>query len=89
VVTEDLLKSALEAAVPLWILKWKDKTFAERTARAGECGDIIAEHGDIIMFKGKKKGETANAFNALAEALAILSFQPGGVKFMGLHFETK
>lgn len=88
-VSEDLLKAALETSVPLFIAKWRERTERERLDRGRACADVIGEHGDVIMFRGKKKGDTANAFNALAEALAILSFQPGGVKFLGLHFETK
>jgi len=50
---------------------------------------MIAEHGDDILFRSKRKGATASAFNALAEGIAILSFAPGGVKVFGGHWETK
>lgn len=47
----------------------------------------IGAHGDVLQFGGKK-GEAARAFNVLAEALALLSFSPGGVTFAGMHFEA-
>lgn len=85
---EALLNATLSAAVPLRALELRRIPFERLMSRAPELGQIIAEKGDIIQFKSKKKGETAAAFNALAEALAILSFMPGGVTFFGQHFEN-
>jgi hypothetical protein len=39
------------------------------------------------LFKSKIKGETAKQFNKTALAIAVLSFQPGGIEIFGLHFE--
>jgi hypothetical protein len=44
----------------------------------------IAESGDVLQFRGSRKGAAAEAFNALARALAILSFLPDGVRFCGV-----
>lgn len=85
----ELLRLTVECAVPLWIERAKHMTEAERTSRASMCAQIIAEKGDVIMFKSKKAGETAGAVNALCEGLALCSFAPGGVKFLGLVFETR
>lgn len=82
----DLLRMTLAAAIPLWIHELKDKPWAYVAARAQRSAQEVAEHGDIIQFKAKKHGETAAAFNALAEGLAALSFCPGGVKFLGDHW---
>ena len=89
--SEDLLITTLEVAVPLWINKIKvSGTLHLRLAhRRKELSNIIASKGDIILYKSKKSGETAKAFNALAEALAIMSFIPGGVTFKGKKWETK
>lgn len=57
-------------------------------SRRPQLVDMIASHGDNILFRSKKSGETAKAFNALAEALAFLSFAPGGVKLFGCHWES-
>lgn len=84
-----LLSISLSAAVPLWIERVRGYSEDRRLERARECAQVIAEKGDIIQFKSKKKGETANAFNALAEGLACAAFQPGGVRFADLHFEAK
>jgi len=83
------LKSCLSAAVPLWILSFKDKTFTELQAIADECTPILTEHGDDILFRSEIKGGSALAFNALAKSIACLSFAPGGVDTFGLHFEAK
>jgi|SRR5579872_1737707 len=83
-----LLPIALSAAVPLWIEKLKPLTTDQRIARADELSGIIAEHGDIILYRGGKKGESAKAFNALAEGLAIGAFQPGGATAFGQHWCT-
>lgn len=83
-----LLRATLEVAVPLWIESVRKLPPEVRIERGHELADVIAEKGDVIQFRGKKKGESARAFNALAESLAIMSFVPGGVRFMGLHFEA-
>lgn len=81
--TRTLICSTLEVAVPMWIDRLKQQPFAVVMARAKDASQTIAEHGDIILYKSKKKGETAKAFNALAEGVAILAFMPGGVKIFG------
>lgn len=84
-----LLVTSLQAAVPLWILQLRDVPFEDKQRRAQECAQIVAEKGDVIMFKGGKRGETAAAFNALAEGIAILSFAPGGVTVFGQHWDAE
>ena len=84
-----LLATTLAAAVPLWIEELRPLPWSEIDHLAKECSQIIAEKGDVILYRSKKKGETARAFNALAKGIAALSFAPGGVKVFGMHFETK
>jgi hypothetical protein len=48
--------------------------------------DIIASKGDCILYR--VKGETAKAVTVLCESLAILAFCPGGITFLGMHFEA-
>ena len=67
----ELLALTLELAVPLWIDQLASLTDSQRQSLAVECGDVIAEHGDIILYRSSKKGETASAFNALAKGVAI------------------
>lgn len=85
---QSLLTTALSAAVPLWQLRYADRPLDdEMIEKAKEISQMIAEHGDNILFRSKKPGESAKAFNALAEGLAILSKVPGGVHLFGQHWE--
>lgn len=89
--TNGLLGIALSAAVPLWIdrIQRQGGPVEADYARARECSQLLAEKGDILQFKSAKPGETAHVFNRLAEAMAIMAFCPGGIKFDGMHFEVK
>lgn len=85
--TAELLRISLSAAVPMHVMELRRMPMRAVLDIARACGQVVAEKGDIIQFKSKKKGETAAAFNALARGLACASFCPGGVRFLGLHFE--
>lgn len=76
---EFLLAISLDASIPFHILESLGLSWDEKLSRARQCADIIAEHGDVILFRGKG---TADAFNKLARGIALLSFAPGGVKFL-------
>lgn len=84
----ELLNISLSAAVPIWIEQLRVASPEYRTQRAQEAAKIVAGEGDNILFKGPKQGDSARAFNALAEGLACLAFAPGGVKFAGMHFQA-
>ena len=86
---EELLKTALSAAVPLHIAELRRRPWSELQERAAVAAQVVAEKGDVILYRSKKKGETAAAFNKLAEGLVICAFAPGGVTIFGLHFEAK
>ncbi len=83
-----LLQASLSAAVPLHIAELKRISWSEVERLARESAQIIAEKGDVIQFRSKKKGETAAAFNALARGLAAGAFVPGGIRFLDMHFEA-
>lgn len=87
--TEDsLLTITLKVAVPLWAAQmstWEPRRLV-RVAR--ECCDTIASHGDDILYQSKHRGDTAKAFNALAQGIAVLAMQPGGVTVFGVHWCT-
>lgn len=88
---EALLAASLGAAVPLWVDQivredWSDE---RRRAEAGSCADVVASKGDVILFRGGKRGETAAAFNALAKGVALLSFAPGGVVCFGTRYSVQ
>ena len=82
------LPDTLLFSVPMWqeeIRKDYDYYWNKREFYA----QFIGEKGDIILYRGNKKGETAEAFNTLSCAIALLSFQPGGIKIFGHHFIGK
>jgi hypothetical protein len=83
--SQDVLPIGLQAAVPLWMHAVRTWSFERRAAAAAECAQIIAEHGDDLMYGGE---HTVEAFNKLALGLACAAYQPGGVTFMGDHWEA-
>ncbi len=84
------LLPALGAAVPLWVhdLYRNGGPTPADWQTLGQLGYQLAERGDILLFGSSRPGETAELFNRLAEALALLAFLPGGVRFGSLHFEA-
>jgi hypothetical protein len=82
----ELLALSLQVAVPLWIDRIRDVPWETRIERARELAQYIASHGDNILYRGHKKGQSAEAFNALAEGLAIGAYLPGGVSAFGCHW---
>jgi hypothetical protein len=83
-----LLVSSLEVAVPVWIERLRTESWESIDRRRPSIVNMIVAHGDDILYKSKKPGETAAAFNALAEGIAMLAFLPGGIRAFGLHFEA-
>ena len=83
----DLLVIALSAAVPLHIHELQGVDETEMVRIAHTCVDEVASRGDSLMFRSRK-GASAEAFNALARGLAILAHAPGGVEFLGQHWEV-
>jgi hypothetical protein len=83
-----LLPIALSAAVPLWVLRLQREPWTDIQKRLPALSQHLAEKGDVILFRSEKPGETAAAFNAMAEAIAALSFVPDGVTTFGQHYES-
>lgn len=88
------LRAFLPLAVGLWVQRFRDEkaTLDEVMAEGRRCGEIIASHGDALMFRTKEKKDapgTHAVFNALARGLACASFVPGGARAFGLHFESR
>jgi hypothetical protein len=79
----------VEYAVSLRIQRLKHSTFQQRAWRAREAANQIAAHGDALIHGSKVSGRPAKVFNHLAEGLAVLAYQPGGVRFAGLHFQAQ
>jgi hypothetical protein len=79
------LLPCLALAVPLRIEELRAKPPAQRVELGRRCGELIAEHGDDLLFGGKFARE---AWMALVSGLAACAFAPGGVTFAGLHWEV-
>jgi hypothetical protein len=86
--TEDLMLISLRLAVPMHIEEIRGWSVEERVRVARLCVDEIGSHGDILQYGSKKRGEAAEVYNALARALAIGAYQPGGIDFAGQHWEV-
>jgi hypothetical protein len=69
-------------------LKERGGPSQEDWAKAREFSSVLGERGDVLLFGGGKKGESADLFNRTAAAIAVLSFCPGGVSLFGSHFEA-
>lgn len=84
------LTTSMEAAIPVWIAKYKKQPLEAVSKRLNEQSavfpDLIGGRGDVL-FGGGKEGEAADMFNQAAEAVALMSFLPGGVSVFG-HWET-
>lgn len=81
-----LLQTSLQAAVPLWIMEISSWSVERRMESARECADVVAAHGDDLQYGGKHCAET---FNKLALGLACLAYVPGGVRFLGDHWNVE
>lgn len=83
------LVETLMLAVPMWQMKLRELygnrivEAAVEQSRGDAIAQIVAAHGDDLMFGGP---ELRNAFNAVAEGLAIASLVPGGITIFGYHW---
>lgn len=83
------LAVALSCAVPLQIMLLEDRGGPDEGDfnRAKEFGDrLCGPDGADVIYRGK---QSAEMFNGLSHAIAVLAFCPGGVKLFGQHFEGK
>ncbi len=81
----DLLLIALQVAVPLRIAEMRGGPTEEDLARAKAFGLELASRGDVLLYGGKK-GEAADLFNRLADALAVTAYLPGGSRFAEMRW---
>lgn len=84
------MEPLLTLAVPMWIEKLKTKSFADFEARREAILESVCYKGDLLLYGSKKKGETAQLFNDLAEGLAWLALiAKGGVTFGEQHWDAE
>jgi hypothetical protein len=82
-----MLATRLDAAVPLWIEQFRNLPDDEWQWMISEINKDFPEKMEYVIHR--KEGRTAEAFNDLARAVALLSFCPGGVTCFGRHWETR
>jgi hypothetical protein len=94
-----MLATALSVAVPLWIEVVRLMDPEQRVEVAAECSAIIASGEKCDATRGRHgagpallahgmPGRTRDVFNATALGLAVLAFAPGGVDYLGIHWEA-
>lgn len=85
------LGSFVAASVPLRMLAMQAKGGPSDLdiELARSYGEDVAAHGDDLLYGGKKRGDAAHLANGMAHAIAVLAFQPGGVRIFGYHFEAQ
>lgn len=75
----DLLVIALEAAIPLHVAELEGLPESTRLRIARHAGEVLACHGDVLMFRrpakrkrkpGSEAKSTAEVFNTVARGLA-------------------
>ena len=56
--------------------------------RCRDFAPVLASKGDALQYASKKKGEAADLMAQLIDAVAVLACMPGGVTFLGQHWEA-
>jgi hypothetical protein len=87
----ELLKTSLEFAVSLRIMELQQRGGPTDTdfRRLRAIGQDIASYGDALMFRtpaSKSHPGTADLFNRLAYAIAVMAHCPGGVNLLGVRW---
>jgi len=86
---DSMLALMLEAAVPLQFIELGlPGALDQRLAEIGDINQIIAEKSEALMAQSGTKGEVADAFNAIAKGIAVLSCTPGGVDLFERRWEN-
>jgi hypothetical protein len=85
----DLLTISLSAAVPLRIMKLiRDGGPSEADfERIKSYQEDLTTRGSDLYFRNTKNNATATRFNQVADAIAVMSFLPGGITTFGMHFD--
>lgn len=86
----DKLLMPLQCGVPFKVADLKARGGPNDTdiEMMREFSKDLASHGDVLMFGSGKNGQAASLMSGLIHAVAVLAFQPGGVRIFGGHFEV-
>lgn len=88
--TIDTLSTSLLVAVSIRLMNLKERggPNEEDYKTLPDIAQLLAEHGDELLFKSNVPGQTAELFNKLAQAIAIMSYSPGGITIFGHKWES-
>lgn len=90
--TPEQLVERLKPAVAAHVRGWQGWPADSIVRETRACGQALASSGDLVLWPPEGKGREArlasDTFYALARGLAGLSFAPGGVDFLGVHWEA-
>lgn len=81
-----LLPDAVDAIVRLRMREYEAQGGPTEAdfERIRKFAQVLAEQGDALLYS--IPGKTARMVNSLADAIAVLSFVPGGIKVFGRHY---
>jgi hypothetical protein len=81
----------LSASVPLRItaLVAQGGPTAQDFEALGGADKVMERADELLLYRGKKTkpGEIATAFNQVAQAIAVMSFVPGGITIFNQHYD--
>ena len=80
----ELLTVSLAFAVPVWQQRIR-QNYEHYELQRDRLSLSIVALGDVLQYRGE---DSAKAFNDLACAIALASFQPGGIEVLGMKFEA-
>lgn len=85
----NVLSISLSASVPLRTLEIirAGGPTEEDYERIRSYTDDLTTNGADLFFRSPRKDASAERFNQVTDAIAVLSFQPGGVNAFGMHFD--
>ncbi|RLB91506.1 MAG: hypothetical protein DRH50_10965 [Deltaproteobacteria bacterium] len=88
---DSMLKFFLDMSVPLRVMELKQRGGPAKDdfERVHSYLPLLGEEGNFLWMRSEKKGTTAKVANAVADAIAVLSFSPGGVTLFGRHWESR
>lgn len=78
----------LKLAVACCQQELQKKTWNEIRSRIPVLEEVMQEKSEFFIYRGKP-GDTAAAFSAVVEMVAILSFFPYGIDAFDSHFEAQ
>lgn len=89
---DDLLIVSLLVSVPLLIVELRRMPAEARRVTCASwtlASTIVVKFlGDLLQEPGSRTGQVAEVYNVLAHGLAASAFQPGGVTYLGHHWEV-